>query len=161
TMLTHDERVARAKAMLQQITGDPQAESSMEKVRGQGLEAMRSPEALHQPLRVAMEKVSSNAHINPQELLGLEAIVLPNLRPVVFINDGVYEPLTMDIWRHLNEDSVRLRLQPTFAAIGRLEVPLQTSIPYGGTGFVVGRNLLMTNRHVARLFSEGRGSRVV
>jgi endonuclease G len=160
-MLSHEERVARAKEMLRQIAGNPEAESLIEKVHGQGLEAIRAPEAMHQPLRTAMEKVSSKASMDPQELFGLEAIVLPNLRPVVFINDGVYEPLTMDIWQHLNDDNVRSKLQPQFPSIGRLEVPLQTSIPYGGTGFVVGRNLLMTNRHVARLFSEGRGNRVI
>ncbi len=30
-------------------------------------------------------------------------------------------------------------------------------IPFGGTGFLVGDNLLMTNRHVARLFTDGVG----
>ena len=32
-------------------------------------------------------------------------------------------------------------------------------VPYGGTGFVVGPNLLMTNRHVAALFTVGLGRR--
>jgi endonuclease G len=159
-MLSHEERVARAKAMLKQIAGDSQAESLVEKFRSQSFAPSRGLEALHQPAQSAMKKIASAASVEPQELLGLEAIVLPNLRPVVFINEGVYEPLTMDIWRHLNNDNVRATLQPKFPAIGRLEVPLQTSIPYGGTGFVVGRNLLMTNRHVAGLFSEGRGTHV-
>ena len=30
-------------------------------------------------------------------------------------------------------------------------------LPYGGTGFVVGDGLLMTNRHVAELFAAGVG----
>ena len=30
-------------------------------------------------------------------------------------------------------------------------------MPYGGTGFVVGEGLLMTNRHVAEMFTEGLG----
>jgi DNA/RNA endonuclease G (NUC1) len=31
------------------------------------------------------------------------------------------------------------------------------TLPYAGTGFLVGENLLMTNRHVAELFSSGLG----
>jgi hypothetical protein len=52
---------------------------------------------------------------------------------------------------------VHARLEPLFTSIGRIELPTNPSIPYGGTGFVVGPNLLMTNRHVARLFTEGLG----
>ena len=33
-------------------------------------------------------------------------------------------------------------------------------IPYGGTGFVVGKRLVMTNRHVAKLFSSGLGLKI-
>jgi len=64
----------------------------------------------------------------------------------------------MPEWSPLNAPEVKARLNATFASIGRIELPLMPSIPYGGTGFVVGPNLLMTNRHVARLFAEGIGT---
>src|SRR6516165_5961989 len=47
-----------------------------------------------------------------------------------------------------------------FPLIGRIEVPHMPQIPYGGTGFVVGRRLVMTNRHVAKLFSSGLGLKI-
>jgi endonuclease G, mitochondrial len=43
-------------------------------------------------------------------------------------------------------------------SVGRIEIK-GTSLPYGGTGFVVGRNRLMTNRHVAEIFARGLGDR--
>lgn len=33
--------------------------------------------------------------------------------------------------------------------------------PYGGTGFVVGNGLIMTNRHVAAIFARGLGTRTI
>lgn len=44
-------------------------------------------------------------------------------------------------------------------SIGRIELPGRTEIPYGGTGFVVGAGLIMTNRHVAGIFAQGLGDR--
>lgn len=66
----------------------------------------------------------------------------------------------MDIWGHLNSQETRDRLEPLFQSIGRVEVPLRSDIPYGGTGFVEGRNSFTTNRHVARLFADGLGTRL-
>lgn len=39
--------------------------------------------------------------------------------------------------------------------MGRVELPGNPGVPYGGTCFVVGDGLLMTNRHVAQLFGSG------
>jgi V8-like Glu-specific endopeptidase len=38
-------------------------------------------------------------------------------------------------------------------------VPDLPSLPYAGTGFVVGPDLMMTNRHVAQIFSDGIGTK--
>ncbi len=50
---------------------------------------------------------------------------------------------------------IRARIEAVIPSVGRIELPGQTRIPYGGTGFVVGPGLVMTNRHVAELFAEG------
>ena len=52
-----------------------------------------------------------------------------------------------------------MNIRKAIPAVGRIELPGHPSIPYGGTGFVVGRDLLMTNRHVAELFANGLGRR--
>ncbi len=96
--------------------------------------------------------------LSEAERLGLEAIIMPRGRPVAFIRDGTFDDLE-EPWLHLNEQTVRARIEPLFAAIGRVELPNSPRIPYGGTGFIVGDGLLMTNRHVAELFTDGSGSR--
>ena len=53
------------------------------------------------------------------------------------------------------KSSVKSTISARFPKIGRIDLPLNLLIPYGGTGFVVGDGLLMTNRHVAQLFSGG------
>jgi endonuclease G, mitochondrial len=85
-----------------------------------------------------------------------EAIILPNERPVVDVVNGTYATPPAP-FRHLGKRAPRARLEAALPAIGRVELPDHPSLPYGGTGFVVGKGLLMTNRHVAELFATGLG----
>jgi endonuclease G, mitochondrial len=64
------------------------------------------------------------------------------------------------IWRSrglTSTDVVKRRIASLLPLIGRVEVPRSPILPYAGTGFVVGRDLIATNRHVAQLFSQGLG----
>jgi endonuclease G len=159
--MSPEERTRRLKAMLTQVAGDKGLESISPPTPPQsqlrGLESI--PDAVD-TASTALEKLKSGKPLSPTDFFGLEAIVLPDKRPVVFIRNNVYEPVPMNDWAHLNKPDVHHRLEPLFPSIGRIELPLTPTIPYGGTGFVVGSDLLMTNRHVARLFSEGLGVRV-
>jgi endonuclease G len=94
--------------------------------------------------------------ITPSEMLGLEAIVLPRNRPVAFVRGQSYDDLE-DPWVSLNDDGVKRRIASLLPLIGRVEVPSSPILPYAGTGFVVGRGLIATNRHVAQIFSQGLG----
>ncbi len=85
-----------------------------------------------------------------------EAIILPNERPVVDMVNGTYATPPAP-FRQLGKKAARTRIQAALPAIGRVELPDHPSLPYGGTGFVVGHGLLMTNRHVAELFAKGLG----
>lgn len=88
----------------------------------------------------------------------LEAIIDAEVRPVIDIINGKFES-THPLWTQLTTDaSIRARLEQCFRAIGRIELP-GGRIPYGGTGFVVGDGLIMTNRHVAEIFASGLGTR--
>jgi endonuclease G len=109
---------------------------------------------------IALDKLKSGRPISPDEAFGLEAIILPDKRPVVFIRNGAFDEVPMAIWQHLNKSDMHSRLEKWFPSIGRIELPLNPDVPYGGTGFVVGDNLLMTNRHVARGFAEGVGTHI-
>ena len=94
--------------------------------------------------------------ITQSEMFGLEAIVLPRNRPVAFVRGESYDDLE-EPWLNLNDDVIKRRISPLLPLIGRVEVPSSPLLPYAGTGFVVGKGLIATNRHVAQLFSQGLG----
>jgi endonuclease G, mitochondrial len=104
-------------------------------------------------------KLDREDELDSEEVFALEAIILPDRRPVVLVRDGKYDDLG-DPWTPLNAADIRNRLTPLIRSIGRIELPNIPAIPYGGTGFVVGPELMMTNRHVARLFAEGLGTTI-
>jgi len=156
-MLSHEERVRRLKSMLTQVAGTHELESLTPPPQFNTLESMGGEEAASDAMKTALQKLERNQALSPQEAFQLEAIVLPGKRPVVFVNGDQYDDFLMPEWTFLNEPAIRSRFKPLFSSIGRVEVPLLSSVPYGGTAFVVGSKLMMTNRHVAKLFTEGRG----
>src|SRR5262245_4216408 len=110
--------------------------------------------------RDAINKVATNQaeQISDEEQRALEAIVMPVTRPVVYVRNDRYDPLPPP-WAHLNEPEVRQRLEPLVPSVGRIDLPNNPVLPFAGTGFVVSPDLIMTNRHVARLFVDGVGTR--
>ncbi len=102
----------------------------------------------------AVEKAANEEPLEAEEEDILEAIVLPGKRPVLDITNGQMSTPPPD-WKFL-KDYTQI-VQNCLPSIGRIDVPQMTTIPYGGTGFFVGDGLLLTNRHVARLFIQGVG----
>jgi endonuclease G len=106
--------------------------------------------------RTAMVKLARNEEMSPNERFAIEAIILPQRRPVIDINNDTFETPSGE-WEHLGEGETRAKIEAAIPSVGRVELPDHPRLPYGGTGFVVGPNLLMTNRHVADNFSSGLG----
>jgi endonuclease G len=106
--------------------------------------------------RDAVARVAGNENISIEHADALEAIVLPKERPVVDIVDGTYVAPGPP-FEHLGDNSARGPIEAAIPSVGRIELPDHPSLPYGGTGFVVGDDLLMTNRHVAEIFADGLG----
>jgi DNA/RNA endonuclease G (NUC1) len=104
----------------------------------------------------AIDRLQRNETLAPEHVDAIEAIVLPKERPVVDVLDGTFEAPPSP-FQHLGEEPTRGFIQKAIPSIGRVELPNHPSLPYAGTGFVVGQGLLMTNRHVAELFSVGLG----
>lgn len=106
----------------------------------------------------ALDSLQRSKSIDADKRFALEAIVMPLYRPVVdILNDEIVTQQLQDTWRDLGtEDRVEWNRQKV-RSVGRINVP---GIMYAGTGFVVGPNLLMTNRHVAAFFAQGLGTRV-
>ena len=156
--LTRAEKIARLSASVRRFANESDVES-LARSRPPGAESFESFD-VNTAAASGLKKLLAGRgdQLTDEELLAQEAIVMPTGRPVAFIRNGVYDALD-GLWTHLNDQPVRQRIEPRFAAIGRVELPTNLRLPYGGTGFVVGRGLLMTNRHVAALFAGGLGDR--
>jgi len=159
------ERVARLKLMLSQIAPRAAIESiPRPKMRAEFPAGLESFEVVADPaasVDSGLQKMAENREhdATPAEIFALEAIVMPANRPVVFVRGGSYDDVEAP-WEALNAADVRARLNAALPLIGRVEVPNSALLPYAGTGFVVGKNLVMTNRHVAEIFTEGLGLRI-
>lgn len=87
-----------------------------------------------------------------------EAVIELCLRPVLFIRNDTFviDPVSM---KYLNSSWVeklekgRKIIEPAIKAVGRIEVLNRE--PYVGTGWLVTPDILVTNRHVAKIFANG------
>lgn len=168
-MLSHMERVGRVRTMLRQVSpGDdldslpiPPPEQAGDikpmDVSGDHRPGAVPPFGYNDALEgIRKLKEQRDDQVSPAELFGVEAIVLAHDRPAVFVRAGTYDHLG-GVWGELDTKEMRNRIDPLLGSVGRIELPNMFTVPYGGTGFLVGPQLLMTNRHVARLFAEGLG----
>jgi endonuclease G, mitochondrial len=110
--------------------------------------------------RETVARLERGEPLSAEDSFIAEAIILPNERPVVDVVNGTYDAPPAP-FKHLGSKAARAKIQAALPAIGRVELPDHPSLPYGGTGFVVGDGLLMTNRHVAELFATGLGREVL
>jgi endonuclease G len=153
-------KFARLKRMLSQIAPGNALEAlprpGAEAIERSGFESLGPSNAA--AIESGLQKLAEDRsqEITPSEIFGLEAIVLPRNRPVAFVRGESYDDLE-EPWVNLNDDVVKRRIASLLPLIGRVEVPSSPILPYAGTGFVVGRDLIATNRHVAQLFSQGLG----
>lgn len=164
------DRSARLAAYLRDIAEDAGIESL--RVDSDAVEVMRAarksqeslaglerlqPQVKAETLNAAIESVASGKELSKEHRFGLEAIIIPDRRPVMPLQGGTYSA-THKLWLHLNDEPVRARLTRAAKSIGRIEVK-GSEYSYGGTGFVVGPGLIMTNRHVAEIFVSGVGDK--
>jgi endonuclease G, mitochondrial len=106
--------------------------------------------------RRALGRLARSEDISEQDENVLEAIVLPKERPVVDIVNGTFVAPAVP-FEAFGDGPARRYIESAIPAIGRIDLPDHPYLPYGGTGFVVGDGILMTNRHVAELFASGIG----
>ncbi len=107
----------------------------------------------------AARRLFAGAELTDADLFAVEAIILPDLRPAITIRGGRYDP-PASLWSPaFAEPAAKARIEAAIPAVGRVEVTGLPGVPFGGTGFLVGPGLIMTNRHVADLFATGLGER--
>lgn len=115
------------------------------------------PQTKAKRAQAAVQKLAQGREISDEEHFLIEAIIIPDKRPAIDIVDGGFS-VQHPLWLKYNvEKTVEDNIERAIRGVGRIEVPLNDQVPYAGTGFLVGTNLLMTNRHVASLFAQGIG----
>jgi endonuclease G len=120
---------------------------------------VRPPQAVRPTLTPEAAKSYARAlsgkQLSAQDIIHLEAIVLPTLRPAFDIVNESYDllPANWNIW-----NQKRPAVDPLLHGVGRLQLTGHPSYTLVGTGFVCGPNAVLTNRHVAQIFVEGIGS---
>ncbi len=97
----------------------------------------------------AIHKDGRNASLTEPQISALEAIVLLTGRPALFIKNDDFE-LPTGIWEMLAP--YHPAICAVVKSVGRIGVSMDYGTPYVGSGFVVGKNLIMTNRHVILKF---------
>ena len=100
----------------------------------------------------ALESQGPNAQLTPEQQSGLEAIVLVVARPAIMMHEGLFGEAPPP-WSVIL-DPFRPSIEATSPRIGRIEVNGLPQVPYGGTGFLVAADVVMTNCHVAMLFAQ-------
>lgn len=166
--LSHEDRVQRLKDYLQRIAPQGDLERVGEELQPGGgngesteaLEAMRPTdheESMGLETLDALKHNEAPADIDPDGLLALEAIVHKTGRPAIDVRKNTFNA-PPGIWKFLGDGPVRQRIEAAILSVGCVELPNDPrGRPYGGTGFVVGDDLMMTNRHVAEIFTDGVG----
>ncbi len=103
-----------------------------------------------------LESLNSSTGLGHVDVIQ-EAIILSKLRPAYYVlengidleNDIEGDP---DLTQLIVEN--KSVLDEICNSVGRIDLINHWSLPYGGTGFLIDDDLVITNRHVARLFGE-------
>ena len=90
----------------------------------------------------------------------LEKIVRATGRPVLSIRNGTFEVPQVGRWRGPLE-AARPQLERAIVSVGRVELANHPDLDWGGTAWIIGENMAVTNRHVAELFTQREGERLV
>jgi endonuclease G len=91
------------------------------------------------------------------EAAGSEAIILEFGRPSLLIQDGKPETPESETWKSRLRPH-EARIATVIPAVGRIELRHHPDYEWVGTGWLIENRYLVTNRHVAMIFAEKRGS---
>jgi endonuclease G len=110
------------------------------------------------------EVLESAAALEAQGAMELESIIFFTKRPVLDIKHDVAELTFADaeseVWRSRLQTASD-RMAHAARAIGRIELEGHDEFAWVGTGWLVDRDVVVTNRHVALTFSQRSGDRFV
>jgi V8-like Glu-specific endopeptidase len=96
-----------------------------------------------------LQQDGPGARLTKQEQFGIEAVVHTLGRPALLIKNGHFEE-PPEKWSVL--DTKRANIEKIVGSVGKIEKLIDGDQTLLGTGFLVAKNIIMTNRHVLELF---------
>jgi endonuclease G len=87
----------------------------------------------------------------------MEAVILDFLRPCLLIKNDSFSIPDSDTWKS-KLDPYRKMLERRIPSVGRVEFKYHPKLKWGGTGWLVSENIIITNRHVAAIFANKSAS---
>lgn len=154
----HEDLGKVAERVRAQVATEPEyAESAVEPAEIGGRELAHATQLAREEIltegAVGMEKLARDpdADLTPAEEFGVEAIVLLEGRPALLVMNGDFAEPPAE-WSVLSDS--RAEIKEAIARVGRIEVAGHPNFDWVGTGFLIGPDLVMTNRHVAVEFAR-------
>jgi endonuclease G, mitochondrial len=108
----------RIKSYLQLISGKEGLERLLETVSPPGDGGLEMAESrVGKAARTGMESVLLGREPSDDQLAGLEALIIPKLRPAVDIVDGKFQ-VTHELWTHLStNEAIRKRIEDVIPSV--------------------------------------------
>lgn len=114
------------------------------------IEIIDQMRAIIQPIDGVPKKLASGLPLSEQELFAAEAVITLYGRPALLVQDDDFgEP--PNNWAMLAFK--RAEIRSVLPSVGRIEYTLP-GLTHIGTGFMVAPELIMTNRHVVKVFAR-------
>lgn len=90
----------------------------------------------------------------------MEAVILDFLRPCLLVKNNSFSVPDSDVWKaRLNP--YRKVIERRLPSVGRIEFKFHPRFKWGGTGWLIAENIIITNRHVASLFAAKSGNSII
>lgn len=147
--------------LAENLGADPQVESAPVAVpprMGAGSRRGRKKEdSVPKMVRNTFQKFENEDDLDVESLTFIEAIIAPSLRPAFLVQKDEFVSDHKN-WLHLNNSGdARNHILHAIPHVGQIYLKRSFRPVPLATGFVVGKDLIMTNRHVASSFVTGLG----
>lgn len=146
-----DERELLRESARRILSGDESLANQVDLLRG-----LAGQDELRATLENVRDRVGALESVGTDSALALETIVNRVGRPVLEVADDDYkiEGAEAVIWEpRLSNATVRAVIRRVIPSVGRIEVNNNPDFTWLGTGWLIGDDVVVTNRHVASEFA--------
>lgn len=106
-----------------------------------------------------MEFAAETMEFTGEPILGIseEALIRDFGRPALLVRNGTFEVPESEVWK-LRLGRAKNKLDQVLGSVGRIELRDHDRLDWVGTGWMIREDLIVTNRHVAKVFTAKGGN---